>query len=68
MNPRGVDRNIDMVNIEDTNNKWRDIGVFHLIDVTAGLKIKIILQNTGGMLERGIYNQILIKKKLPKIV
>ena len=42
MSPGNVNHNnIVFVYIEDTNNKWMDIKVFHPISVTAGYEVRI---------------------------
>ena len=42
MSPGNVNHNnIVFVYIEDTNNKWMDIKVFHPISVTTGYEVRI---------------------------
>lgn len=62
INPGGLNPNIDIVNVEDTNSKWRDDDVFHLINVTAGFHMKISLLISSGILDGVTYSQFLIKK------
>ena len=51
MSPGNVNPNIVFVYIEDTNNKWTDIKVFHPISVTAGYEVRI--QTGQEMLDSG---------------
>ena len=51
MSPGNVNPNIVFVCIEDTNNKWTDIKVFHPISVTAGYEVRI--QTGQEMLDSG---------------
>ena len=63
MSIRNVNHNnIVLVYIEDTNNKWMDIKVFHPISVTAGHEVRI--QTGQQILDSAFKNQMLTKKSV----